>query len=206
MAKSAKKVAASALTLAMIVEATQSAQGFLFATKEAAASFINDGTAEMNEGVANPANANEFAVRATAKGINAMTNTNQTPATPAAAKPTFSRIQVAAADLPVVKRGGGGVSLYPFDDLAAPTTDASGRPLLDGFFVPATAEKPKPWESLQSAVSAATRRYATKTGEASYKKADGSEGKRATYNYTRKFKLSKHTVNGTEGAFVSRSQ
>lgn len=213
MAKSPKNtgtVVASGLTLAMIVAATQSAMGFMYAGKDAAAPFIAEGLAEINEGVVNPDNANEFAVRATAEGINRMnttTDSNTAPVptqTSAPAKPSFA---IETIDAPVSKpRGGGGVNIYPFDDLSAPVTGPDGKPKQAAFFVPATASKPKPWESLQSAVSAATRRYATQTGEKTFKKADGSEGKRATYDYTRKFKLSEGERGGVKGAWVSRTQ
>jgi hypothetical protein len=213
MAKSPKNAAAAAtasgLTLAMIVSATQSEQGFMFASKEAAAPFLNDNPplAEMNEGVVNPGNATEFAVRATAEGINRMNTTTDSNAAPvptqgstATGKPSFA---IETIDAPTSKpRGGGGVNIYPFDDLPAPAADGK----VAAFFVPATDSKPKPWESLQSAVSAATRRYATKTGEKAFTKADGSEGTRATYDYTRKFKLSEGERQGVKGAWVSRTQ
>lgn len=209
--KNAAAVAATGLTLAMIVAATQSEQGFMFASKEAAAPFLNNvpPLAEMNEGVVNPDNATEFAVRATAEGINSMTttDTNAPAPAPAAATPAKPVFAIEMIDAPASKpRGGGGVNIYPFDDLAAPVTGPDGKPKQAAFFVPATASKPKPWESLQSAVSAATRRYATQTGEKTFKKADGSEGKRATYDYTRKFKLSEGERQGVKGAWVSRTQ
>lgn len=215
MAKAPKNAPAVAgLTLAAIVAATQTQPGFLFASKEAAASFIDDGTAEINEGVTNPSNGTEFAVRATAEGINrAMNTTNENPAPAAVStKPTFERLQVEA---PASKpRGGGGVTVYPFDELAAPSPSATpgGKPTVDAFFVPATADKPKPWESLQSAVSAATRRYAEKTGEKTIAlskpnaKTGATTQVRALYAYTRKFKLSEFDNKGVKGALVSRVQ
>lgn len=213
MAKSPKNKSAApastALTLAMIVAATQSEAGFLFASKEAVAPFIAEGLAEQNEGMPNPANGDEFATRATAEGINRMNTSTDTQApvpnqgSTATGKPTFA---IETIDAPANKpRGGGGVNIYPFDDLPAPTM-VDGKPKQAAFFVPATDAKPKPWESLQSAVSAATRRYATKTGEKSFAKADGSTGTRATYDYTRKFKLSEGERQGVKGAWVSRTQ
>lgn len=207
MAKSPKNApATNALTLAMIVIATQSEQGFMYASKDAAAPFVSEGLAEMNEGVANPGNATEFAVRATAEGINRMNTSTDTQApvpsqgSTATGKPSFA---IETIDAPTSKpRGGGGVNIYPFDDLPAPGTDGK----VAAFFVPATDAKPEPWESLQSAVSAATRRYATKTGEKAFAKADGSQGTRATYDYTRKFKLSEGERQGVKGAWVSRTQ
>lgn len=213
MAKSPKKSApvVSGLTLAAIVAATQSDTGFLFASQEAAAPFINDGLAEQNTGMANPDNANEFALRATAEGINRMNTTTDSnvanvpsQGSTATGKPSF---EIETIDAPASKpRGGGGVNIYPFDALSAPVTGEDGKVKQAAFFVPATAEKPKPWESLQSAVSAATRRYATKTGEKTFAKADGSQGTRATYDYTRKFKLSEGERQGVKGAWVSRTQ
>ncbi len=212
MAKSPKNApVTNALTLAMIVGATQSEMGFMYAGKDAAAPFIAEGVAEINEGVVNPENANEFAVRATAEGINRMNTTTDSNVAPvpnqgstATGKPSFA---IETIDAPASKpRGGGGVNIYPFDDLAAPTKDEAGKVKQAAFFVPATDAKPKPWESLQSAVSAATRRYATQTGSKTFTKADGSEGTRATYDYTRKFKLTEGERQGVKGAWVSRTQ
>lgn len=213
MAKAPTKSTPVALiALASLVAATQSAAGFLFATPASVQPLVDAGNAEVNPGMANPANPAEFAVRATAKGIaEAMTNTNTT--TTDAAKPTFIR---AVRPMTAKKRqGGGGQSLYPFDDLAAPTTGADGGKLCDGFFIAATDKKPNPAESLQSAVSAATRRYATKTGEKSYTKKGKIEngvqladtvGTRAVYSYTRKFSLVAGDHNGVKGAWIERVQ
>lgn len=205
MAKSPKNAPATGLMLASIVAATQSEQGFLYATKEAAAPFIADGLAEMNEGVPNPANGNEFALRATAEGINKVntstdSNVNPNP-TNTPAKQSFA---IETIDMPTNKRRGGGVSIYPFDDLKAPTTDANGKQQAAAFFVPATADKPEPWNSLQSAVSAASRRYAKEVGQSTYTKADGSEGVRKNYEHERKFKLTEGERGGVKGAWVSR--
>lgn len=194
--------------LATLVAATRSDAGFMFATKADVAALVKAGHAEQNEGMANPENAKEFATRATAEGITAADNAGgeSAPAEkPADDKPTFQRFSVKATELPKAKRGGGGKTLYPFDDLKAPSDMPEGE--VDGFFVPATDAKPKPWESLQSAVSAATRRYATQTGTKAYKKPDGTEGERATYDYTRKFKAVEFKApDGTKGAFVQRLQ
>jgi len=213
MAKAPKSSAVALITLAALVAATNSAAGFLFATPASIQPLVDAGNAEINMGMANPANAAEFAARATPKGIaEAMTNTNQTQASEPA-KPTFVR---AVRPMTAKKRqGGGGQNVYPFDDLAAPTTDEAGNKLCDGFFVAATEKKPNPEESLQSAVSAATRRYATETGKKSFTKkgkvVDGVQqpdtvGTRAVYAYTRKFSLVAGEHEGTKGAWIERVQ
>lgn len=224
MAKKATPMTTTALvSLAALVAATQSANGFLFAAPAAIQPLIDAGDAEINMEMVNPAAPTEFAARATPQGINkAMTEANtQAPATAPtdAAKPTF--VRMVRTMTPKKRQSGGGVSLYPFDDLAAPVVGADGAKQCDAFFIAATAAKPKPEESLQSAVSAATRRYATKTGEKSItvkgKVVNGVQAPdtvkmRGIYAYTRKFSLvaGEYTPEGSttpvKGAWIERVQ
>lgn len=221
--KETPDVTKTLVSLAALVAATRSATGFMFASNEAVAPLVAAEQAEINPNVVNPDNAEEFGARATAKGMadhdgsatnDTATAGNSTGAAETngaggaaagstqAAKPTFLRQKIA---MPVFARqSGGGQSVYPFDELAAPAKNAEGADEVDSFFVEATEKKPKPWESLQSAVSAATRRYATETGKNSFTKADGTPGTRAVYDYTRKFRLSEGEANGKKGAWVSR--
>ncbi|MGL5002858.1 MAG: hypothetical protein ACRDAM_07945 [Casimicrobium sp.] len=196
MAKAAK---IAHIALATLVAATRSETGFMFATPASVEPLIAFGDAEMNMEVVNPANETEFAVRATAKGLNAtMSTENPTPAPAPSTKPVFT---IETIDRPTVRRrGNSGASAYPFDALPAP--DTNGK--VSAFFIPATASKPEPWKSLQSAVSAATRKYATETGEKSFTKGDGTTGTRKTYDYTRKFAAVEGTREGVKGAWVSR--
>jgi len=212
MAKAPKSNPTALIALATLVAATQSAAGFLFATPASVQPLVDVGNAEINMGMVNPANAAEFAARATPKGIAEVTNNPNTQAA-TGDKPSFVR---AVRPMTAKKRqGGGGQTVYPFDELAAPTTDEAGNKLCDGFFVPATEKKPNPAESLQSAVSAATRRYATETGKKSFTKkgkvVDGVQqpdtvGTRAVYSYTRKFSLVAGEHEGAKGAWIERVQ
>jgi hypothetical protein len=61
--------------------------------------------------------------------------------------------------LPTIRRGGAANSLYDFDTLAAPTGPAGSGQGLDGFFVPATDERPNPGKSLASTVTSANKRF-----------------------------------------------
>ncbi len=224
----AASTAVALIALSTLVAATQSEAGFMFAAPAAIQPLLDAGDAEINNEYVNPDNAAEFAARATTQGINkAMTEarnatTSDTAKTAPAAAPsgpvTYAR--AVRPMTPVKRQGGHRGATYPFDDLAAPTTDASGAKQVDGFVVPATAAKPEPWDSLGSAVSAATRRYATKTGEKSIvikgKVKDGVQQPdktqlRGEYSYTRKFNLVKGDGpdgNGgtTTGAWVERVQ
>lgn len=215
MAKVPKNTPAAvgAITLAALVAATQSPAGMLFAEPSAVQSLVDNGLAEVNTAMVNPNHGGEFAVRATPKGIemNTTAPNNDTPASTVAAKPTFLRQMIDAP--PRSNRGGpGSGGLYPFDELVAPITDpATGKVQNDAFFVPATADKPKPWESLSSAVSAATRKYATETGKRPFDKKDGTKGERATYAYTRKFRAVEGKATDSAGkehvgAWVVRDQ
>ncbi len=107
---------------------------------------------------------------------------------------------------------------YPFGELKAPTqtgVDAQGQPTYSyegaAIFVPSTFDKKQNRVrtakemafSLQSACSAANRRYATVKGEKT-----GADGKkRKEYEYTRKFEVQEGTgPNGEAGAFIYRSK
>lgn len=128
---------------------------------------------------------------------------------------------------PVAKQPGEGVKReqpekYPFGELKAPTqtgVDASGKPTFSyegaAIFVPSTkhgAKSPKAGQvrtgeemafSLQSACSAANRRYATVKGERT-----GADGKvRKEYDYSREFRTQAGTgPNGEPGAYIYRAK
>lgn len=82
---------------------------------------------------------------------------------------------------------------YPFESLG----------VMEYFDVPATADNPTPWKSLQSTVSTASRRYAKVTGTKT-----GKSGKELnTYEFERRFKVIKATnENGEPVARVARVQ
>lgn len=102
------------------------------------------------------------------------------------------------AELPPIKRGGGGggaPTKYPFDQLDV------GK----SFFVPATAKLPNPLKTLGSTISSANHRYATVTGEKTVERSKrGARNKLVldangnkimetknvpTYEFTRKFTI-----------------
>lgn len=79
-----------------------------------------------------------------------------TPA-PAAPAPKLQIAVVTGVPLPetTAKQRPGKQAIYPFDSL---TVGAA-------FFVPATADRPEPWKTLNSTVSSAAARYAKETGQ-----------------------------------------
>lgn len=148
MARKNTKAKAPALDMAAIVKATQ-AGSFVYTSSEAHSKALEDGLVEVNPSMAN--DAGEFATRATQKGIDSMSqneNTGTAAKASAAPKSQFT-IEDNVPLAPVVGRGRGGES-YPFGQLEVGQS----------FFVPATDEKPNPAKSLASTVSSATKRYA----------------------------------------------
>lgn len=140
-----KKQKGAALNMADVVKATNEGK-FVYTSPEAHKQALADGLVEVNESMTNEAG--EIATRATAKGIESMSQ-NQTPAADAApSKPAFA-IESGIPLAPVTGRGRT-AETYPFDLLQV---DQS-------FFVANTAEKPNVAKSLASTVSSATRRYA----------------------------------------------
>lgn len=147
--KPAPKSKTASFDLSAVIAATN-AGSFVYTSREAHASALEDGLVEVNESMTNEAG--ELATRATTKGIesmNAAQNTQQAaPASTPAAKPSF-QIEDGIALAPVTGRGRGGET-YPFDLLQVGQS----------FFVPNSDDKPNVAKSLASTVSSATRRYA----------------------------------------------
>lgn len=204
MAKNPKKTNAPelpAIDLLAIVAATN-AGSFVYVNDEAAKSLVEAGMIEVNPDLKNEAG--EVAARATANGIASMNApTSPTGSAPAApAKPVFA-IEMTPA-LPAKKARGGRTDTYPFADLPAPTGEGDAK-MTAKFFVPATGDKPEPWNSLSSTVSAASKRYATKSGEEKYKAKDGSEKTRDTFTYSRKFRIFEGEREGVKGAWIERT-
>jgi hypothetical protein len=200
MTKSAKSTAtASALSLAALVMATQSELGYMHATPAEAKSLLDAGYADMNMELPHATDPNAFAIRATDEGIAALSNQSTAPANSIATTPVFS-FEIETIDAPTRKRRSTGSVAYPFAQL--PEVGADGK--VSAFFVPSTEARPEPWKSLQSTVSAATRSFATKTGENAFTKKNGEAGTRSTYAYTRKFTITEGERQGVKGAWVSR--
>jgi hypothetical protein len=133
--------------LAAIVAATQSGS-FIYTAPEYHTPMITLGLVEIAAAMINPANANEVATRATAKGIE-MINSASTPEVQAPVKSKFEIEE--GIPIPPAKRGGRIENLYPFESLAVGQS----------FFVPASEKKPDPAKSLASTVNSATARFAT---------------------------------------------
>lgn len=199
-------LSASAINLLATIVAASAGGNISYIAKSDDATALVDGKfIEVNPEMIDEAG--NAAARPTEQGIKFMNAQNTNPATasaPAAAsaKPTFEIFTKAPT---AAKRNtGGAATLYPFDDLPAPTTDEAGKPVVAAFFVPATADRPEPWKTLASTVSSASKRYATKTGDETYVDGNGAQKTRGVYEYSRKFRLSEGERNGVKGAIVER--
>lgn len=199
----------STATLAHVIEATK-AGGFLHVPADVSADWLANGLVEINPDTSTHTDAG-IPTRATAKGLEPpMTDTNTTGAAAApVSKMTFVIRKIAA---PVPSRQASDNSkIYPFDELPAP--DADG--LVSSFFVPATPQRPTPWDTMASTVSSAKTKYGKKIGEETYKGKEtvlgadgkpvlGADGKpekrevektRNLYEYSRDFRLSRGVDN-----------
>jgi len=111
---------------------------------------------EINIHEPDPSDKTKVACRVTTAGASLLT-ANQNPVTEKVENKMSYEI-IDDAELPPIKRGGGGggaPTKYPFDQLEV------GK----SFFVPATAKLPNPLKTLGSTISSANHRYATVTGE-----------------------------------------
>lgn len=162
--------------------------GFAHVDKRVAEKMQADGLVAINPDP-NSAQGNKVQVKATQALIDSLAS--QPVAAQAASKPQFAI--VSGVPIPEKKRGGPNVgSRYPFDSLEV------GQ----GFFVPSTEKSPEPHKSLASTVSAAHRRYATKTDQT---KTTPKGNVIPVLNYTRRFVASEYSHEGQKGALVQRS-
>lgn len=198
----APAISATALALlASVVTATNAGNVHMIPASEDAKFLVDNGFITVDTGNVN-ANG-EAAASATEKGIkhmteNSNTGTGNTTAAAPAEKPKF---EIKSIPMPAARRSPvGATSIYPFDDLPAPTEDGN----VSAFFVPATADRPEPWKTLASTVSSASKRYATKTGEENYTTGNGETKTRGVFDYSRKFRLTAGEENGVKGAYVAR--
>ncbi len=246
MAKKPKETApvapietAPVITLASIAAATDVDPYYLFVPSDVGAEWLANGLIETNPALSDDHGA--VATRITEAGRNTLTMNDTTntgdagtsAATVSTPAPAATEFAIELIDLPAEGRASPAAqnaTRYPFDALPAPTTDAEGKPKASGFFVPATAAHPKPWERLASTVSTAKARYGKKIGEREYKAkeavvgADGkpvldAEGKpthrevtkmRDINEYSRVFRITEgvKTIDGVEvkGAWISRTK
>ncbi len=119
-------------------------------------------------------------------------------------KPAFEIEEV--EELPDARRGrlpgsGAGESVYPFEQLAAPTADGK----LSSFFVPDSAVSGETAKgSLAGTVSAANARYSEPTGEMRTVVRKGVETQVPATKQLRKFALRADEKNGVKGARIFR--
>lgn len=193
MAKKALTLSAGAAALlASVVASTRTGQNFMLAPSDDAKALVDAGFIEVNTEITD--GDGNAAARATEKGLAEV---------PAEIVETASAgdFEIEIGVKPTErKRTRNREDVYPFDKLPAPGADGT----VSRFFVPATAERPKPWESLASTVSSASARYRTKTGEETYTSGKGETKTRNTYTYERKFALVPGEKNGVKGAYVER--
>jgi hypothetical protein len=143
--------------LARAVEGRNSAQGFVYGTKQEYKTLLDAGLVDFDEA---KKDGNKIAMRASDAGLAAFTATQgggtptNAPAgvvTPTAEKPAFKITK----EIPMPKvrrREGESGSKYPFDALE----------IGDSFHVPITADMPDPKKSMASSITAAKMRYSNK--------------------------------------------
>lgn len=177
---------------AMAVEATP----FLMTSEASTAQLLKDGMVEVNGEIRD---GDKVATRATEKGIAAYNEQNA--AASGGGDTGASQFEIITnAVLPTTRGGGRSGSNYPFDKLEVG----------NGFFIPATTERPNPAKSLASTVSAASKQFATDTGKT---KTTPKGNTVPVFEYTRKFTIK--AVKGgvalgeftppTDGAFIART-
>lgn len=186
--------ASAAALLVSIAAATEAGENFMLAPSDDARFLAENGYIDVNTEITDEAG--NAAARVTEKG--AAEAANHAPAEASAGSDEFD-IETGVAPT-ARRRTRTREDTYPFDKLPAPAADGT----IARFFIPATAERPKPWESLASTVSSASARYRTKTGEETYTSGKGETKTRNVYDYERKFALVPGEKNGVKGAYVER--
>ena len=144
MAKSKK--AQHADLLKSIVADTNSQQGYSLVHPDAVKGLVDAGHIEVNPSITSADG--KIAARATTTLIAQLAADASKPVSDGP-KPTFDLLD--GIPLPEPKRGGKKTEDYPFSKMAVGQS----------FFVPVTAEYPKPWETFASTVSSATRRFSS---------------------------------------------
>lgn len=167
------------------------------ATKQEIADLMRDGLVEI--GPQEKPGSNKFQFRATEQGVRAAQDTGngsgeqptQQPQQPTVLRQEKGFAILTGVQIPESKRRSGPSGKYPFDSLDV------GQ----AFFVPATAERPEPWKSLQSTVTAAQRRHAVEEGT----RTDRNGKTVPNLKPTRIFRLIEAEHEGQKGAFVTRT-
>lgn len=172
------------------------------ATREELAELERDGLIEIGPQEKPGSSKRQF--RATEQGVRAATvgtgdanepTTSDAPQQPQQAPQVLRQEKgfaiLSGVQVPESKRRSGPSGKYPFDSLDV------GH----AFFVPATAERPEPWKSLQSTVTAAQRRHAVEEGT----RTDRNGKTVPNLKPTRIFRLVEAEHEGQKGAFVTRT-
>jgi hypothetical protein len=179
--------------LAKAVEHTKSGNVSAYATKADLETLLRDGLVEI--GPQEKPGSNKFAFRATDAGVRAFEAGNGATAlpggVPAGAASTKGFEIETGIPVPDRARRSGPTGKYPFDALEVGQS----------FFIPATNEKPEPWKSMQSTVTAAQRRYSTEDGTRVNRNGDTVPNLKPT----RRFRLDKSEKDGKQGARVWRT-
>lgn len=209
------------ITLEMIASASSVDPFFMFVPAEVSKDWLEAGLVEVNSALSDDTAA--IATRITEKGRQSLmstapatttnTETTSTPTTTTTQAPAAAGFIRAVRPAIEAKRATRpNAAKYPFDELAAPSTDADGNIVNDAFFIPATPARPEPWKSLASTVSTAKDRYSRKVGERPYKAKDKAGNEitkmRAVKEFDREFLMEagEAEIDGktVKGAWVHR--
>ncbi len=164
------------IVAAMAIEATP----YFMATPKQVEKLLADGMVEQNTDIAD---GDKVATRATEKGITALNEATATTGSGA----TASTFEIEDGVQKKGRRGGRSSILYPFDDLNVGQS----------FHIPATTERPNPSKSIASTVSAATKKWATPTGQTK-KSPKGNDI--PVLSYTRRFSVEAVDATDPKGA------
>ena len=195
--KGAKKVVEK-LDLAAIVNCGE--PGYIFSFPDEHAELLAAGYVQVNPELKDENGA--IATAATQLGIDFIKN-NGAIAPKEGTKMSAFVIET-SSEMPQSTRGGAGgrSTIYPFDQLPAPTEAGYAN-----FFVPATEERPDPVKSLASTVSSANLRFASPDPSGKTRTITRGPNKGGVVSalvYSRKFKITEGEKDGVKGARIWR--
>lgn len=203
--KGAKKVTEK-LSLAAVVNCGE--PGYIFTFPDEHAELLAAGYVQVNPELTDPNAPGAIATAATQAGIDFINSQNGAPVAPKEVKVMDAFVIETSSEMPVSgKRGGGRSTVYPFDQLPAPTVDVAGNLTYAFFFVPATTERPEPVKSLASTVSSANARFATPDPSGATRTVTRGPKKgeiMPAVVYSRKFKITAGEKDGAQGAKIWR--
>lgn len=181
--------------LKQAVEHTKSGNISAYATKADLETLMRDGLVEI--GPQEKPGSNKFAFRATDAGVRAFeaggegsNDAGNGASAPVSTNTKGFEIET-GVPVPDRPRRSGPTGKYPFDALEVGQS----------FFIPATNDKPEPWKSMQSTVTAAQRRYSVEDGTRVNRNGDTVPNLKPV----RRFRLDKSEKDGKVGARVWRT-